>query len=202
MKKATQVTIKPDPANPNRMGAEDKARMAEFGDLSGIIINRRTGLLVGGHQRIDLLKDAEIITEDLSEPEQDGTVARGYLKHKGRKYTVRIVDWTEKKAHAAMLAANRFARVGQDDGQLLKDLLEELDTGEMNMDLTGFAAEDLENLLTSDTPMKNVDMKAPPKMAWLLIGVPLEQWIKISRYSEAAVKIPGSIVETTINDGI
>jgi hypothetical protein len=47
--------MKPDPRNPNRMTDADKGRMkaslAEFGDLSGIVINRRTDQLVGGHQR-------------------------------------------------------------------------------------------------------------------------------------------------------
>lgn len=151
MKKTDKLKLAPDPANPNKMAAEDKARMekslAEFGDLSGVVINRRTGYIIGGHQRVDVLKDAELITEDLPKPEPDGTVARGYLKHGGRKYTVRVVDWPEKKAHAAMLAANRFARVGQDDAQLLKDLLEELDTGELDMDLTGFDEKTIEELM-------------------------------------------------------
>ena len=84
-----QIELKPDPANPNRMGAEDKARMlkslAEFGDLSGIIINRRTGMLVGGHQRADVLKDGILEVEDLVKPEPDGTVGRGWLLHGGEK---------------------------------------------------------------------------------------------------------------------
>lgn len=29
--------------------------MAEFGDLSGIVFNRRTGNLIGGHQRIKII---------------------------------------------------------------------------------------------------------------------------------------------------
>jgi len=145
------MKIIPDPQNPNKMGDEDKARMkkslAEFGDLSGVVINRRTGYIIGGHQRVDVLKDAEIITEDLPKPEPDGTVARGYLKHGGRKYSVRVVDWPEKKAHAALLAANRFGRVGVDDSQLLKDMLEELDTGEFDMGLTGFTYDVIEHVI-------------------------------------------------------
>lgn len=41
-----------------------------------------------------------------------------------------------------------------------------------------------------------------PKMAWVLIGVPIGEWGKISVFAEAAAKIDGSIVETTANDGI
>jgi hypothetical protein len=146
------LTLRPDPANPNRMAPEDKARMAkslaEFGDLSGVILNRRTGLLIGGHQRADVLTGAEIHVVDLDAPEPDGTVGRGYLIHAGRRYSLRVVDWSPDKAHAALLAANRFGRVGQDEAALLKDLLESLDDGQRDMDLTGYTREAIENLMT------------------------------------------------------
>lgn len=149
------ITLTPDPANPNRLDSETKAAMArslaEFGDLSGIILNRRTGMLIGSHQRTDVLRDGQLRVKDLPAPEPDGTVARGHLECNGRRYTVRVVDWSEDKAHAALLAANRFGRLGQDDAALLKDLLQELDTGAMDMDLTGYTAEDIEELLTDET---------------------------------------------------
>lgn len=145
------LTIKADPANPNRMEDADKKRMAaslaEFGDLGGIVINRRTGFIVGGHQRVSVLGDSLEI-EDLKNPEPDGTVGRGWITRDGRRYAVRVVDWDEAKAHAALLAANRFGRVGKDDNALLKDLLEELDTGAIDMDLTGFDHAAIENLMT------------------------------------------------------
>ena len=150
----TPLTIAADPQNPNRMSAEDKNRMAkslaEFGDLSGIILNRRTGLLIGGHQRVDVLTGGTIETTDLPESEPDGTVARGALVKDGKRYGLRVVDWPEGKAHAALLAANRFGRVGSDDLPLLKDLLEELDTGAMDMDLTGYSLEAIEALMLQE----------------------------------------------------
>lgn len=152
--KPDQLT--PDPANPNRMDDDTKAglarALAEFGDLGSIILNRRTGLLIGGHQRADVLRDGKLAVTDLPKPEPDGTVARGHLEHLGRRYAVRVVDWPEDKAHAAMLAANKYGRRGQDDAALLKDLLEELDagqetdTGQLLADLTGYDAEERERL--------------------------------------------------------
>jgi len=154
--------IRPDPANPNRMDAETKAMMAkslaEFGDLGGIVLNRRTGLLIGGHQRADVLRDGKLAVTDLQDPEPDGTVARGHLEHLGRRYAVRVVDWPEDKAHAALLAANRYGRLGQDDATLLKDLLEELDcgqttdAGDLLADLTGFDAAERERLALQFNP--------------------------------------------------
>jgi len=58
------------------------------------------------------------------------------------------VDWPADVSHAAMLAANRFARVGGDDSALLKDLLAELDDGSRDMDLTGYTEEKREELMT------------------------------------------------------
>jgi hypothetical protein len=143
--------MKPDPRNPNRMSDADKARMkaslAEFGDLSGIVINRRTDQLVGGHQRADVLTDGELHVEDLPEPEPDGTVARGYLEHDGKRYAARVVDWDDEKAKAAIIAANRFGRVGQDDPELLKSLLDEIVAdGVIDTDLTGFDTDVLAEL--------------------------------------------------------
>lgn len=199
-------SLRPDPANPNRMNDADKGRMAralaEFGDLSGIVINRRTGLLIGGHQRADVLRAGKLTVTDLPEPEADGTVARGHLEHVGRRYAVRVVDWPPEKAHAALLAANRFGRVGQDDAAILKELLLELDTGATDMDLTGYTAEQMQDLLAYVTNFKPVDVQKPPRMAWVLVGVPIGEWGKVSGLAEAAAQIEGSIVETTANDGI
>jgi DNA modification methylase len=143
------------------MGEEDRGRMAralaEFGDLGGIVLNRRTGLLVGGHQRTSVMPDGRLRVEDLEEPEADGTVARGWIEHGGRRFAVRVVDWPEEKAKAAMIAANRFGRVGQDDAALLKDLLQELDTGATDMGLTGFDEKALEELMTQAPPETGVD---------------------------------------------
>jgi hypothetical protein len=158
-------TLTPDPANPNRMAPEDKARMArslaEFGDLSGVVLNRRTGLLVGGHQRADVLTGATQHVEDVA-PEPDGTVARGWLEHGGRRYGLRVVDWPPEKAHAALLAANRFGRIGKDDAALLKDLLEQLDTGTTDMDLTGYTQDAIEALMLQTR--QDGDADAEPQM--------------------------------------
>ena len=163
---AAATLLAPDPANPNRLDDETRAglarALAEFGDLSGVIVNRRTGLLIGGHQRADVLQDGRLDVAALPAPEPDGTVARGHLEHGGRRYAVRVVDWPEDKAHAALLAANKFGRRGQDDADLLAGLLAELsqgqvtDTGELLADLTGYDAAERERIaLQSHVPDGN-----------------------------------------------
>ncbi|MEY4940405.1 MAG: hypothetical protein RIQ93_2140 [Verrucomicrobiota bacterium] len=170
------MNLTPDPQNPNTLDAETKAALraalAEFGDLSAVIVNRRTGLLIGGHQRSAVLEGGNLDVHDLPAPEPDGTVARGWIERDGRRYAVRVVDWPEDKAHAALLAANRFGRRGQDDAALLKDLLAELDcgqatdSGQLLADLTGFDAAERERLATQFQPVSEdeqgrLDQKAP-----------------------------------------
>jgi hypothetical protein len=154
-----------DPADKARM----KASLAEFGDLSGIVINRRTDQLVGGHQRADVLAGGELHVDDLPEPEPDGTVARGYLEHDGKRYTVRVVDWDDEKAKAALVAANRFGRVGADDPDLLTSLLAEIVAdGVIDTDLTGFDADALAELLAdvADEPADDLPAEVDADETW------------------------------------
>lgn len=52
--------LKPAPYNPRTITTENARALAtslrEFGDISGIVWNARTGHLVAGHQRLDTLK--------------------------------------------------------------------------------------------------------------------------------------------------
>ncbi len=118
--------------------------MQEFGDLSGVIRNTRTGNLIGGHQR---LKHFDPTWKINKEKHQDnvGTVAQGYIETPFGRWTYREVDWTEEKEKAANIAANEHG--GEFDLPALTELLLELDTGAFDMDLVGFSQEELENLL-------------------------------------------------------
>lgn len=151
-KSQTLADLAPSPRNPNRMDEADRARLAKalaaFGDLSGIVYNRRTQTLVGGHQRASVMADGVAFVEHrYDKPEPDGTVERGVICYKAKRYSYRVVDWPEKKANAAMVAANRYGRVGYDDEDALQSLLEELNAAGYDMDLTGFDEEAIEAIL-------------------------------------------------------
>lgn len=48
--------LNPRTVNPRTMTDEDRARLAktlrEFGDIGGVVLNTKSGQLVGGHQRV------------------------------------------------------------------------------------------------------------------------------------------------------
>lgn len=97
-----------------------ESSLVEFGDLSGIIVNIRTGEIIGGNQRSAIFrkKDAEIeITERYTSPSDTGTMAIGYVISNGEKYAYREVDWDEKTAESANIRANKIG--GQFDFDIL-----------------------------------------------------------------------------------
>lgn len=105
-----------------------------FGDLSGIVLNKKTNTLIGGHQRIKTLKGKK--TRVVTEPHKDefGTVEVGYVEVVEKNGTLskipfRVVNWSDKKAEkAANIAAN--AHGGDFDTSKLSKLLEEIEPKE------------------------------------------------------------------------
>jgi len=97
--------------------------ITEFGLVEPLIWNKRTGTLVGGHQRLKILK------------------AKGV-----KEVEVSVVDLPIEKEKALNIALNKIS--GEWSMPELKDLLLEIDTGALSMDLTGFSESALEDLMT------------------------------------------------------
>lgn len=100
-----------------------KRSIETFGYVDPIIVNERTGVIVGGHQRLKVLKDL------------------GY-----EEIEVSVVDLDEQQEKALNVALNKIS--GEWDFELLKDLLEELDDGSFDLELTGFDMDEIEGLMT------------------------------------------------------
>lgn len=141
--------LAPHPENPRtitqaKLGQLRKA-LLEFGDLSGIVFNRQTKHLVGGHQRVKQLDPAVevVITKEFSKPTRTGTVAVGYTLLKGERLAYREVAWDEHREKAANIAANNGAGVW-DEAQLdrwMKELAS-FDV-DFDMELTMFDEDEL-----------------------------------------------------------
>jgi len=100
-----------------------KKSLAEFDMVEPLVWNKQTGNLVGGHQRLKILKELGVKNVEVS-----------------------VVDLSEAKEKALNLALNKIS--GEWDFPLLKDLLEELDTGDFDMEITGFDDKEIEDLMT------------------------------------------------------
>ena len=100
-----------------------KRSMQEFGYVEPIVWNERTGNIVGGHQRYKILLDMGMQEIDCV-----------------------VVDLDETKEKALNIALNKIQ--GDWDMPKLKDILQELDTGEFDIELTGFGMDEIEELMT------------------------------------------------------
>ena len=95
--------LKPAAYNPRMIDEKSfeglKFSLTEFGDLSGIVFNKRTGNLVTGHQRVKALIDEYGDIE--ASIGEDGSIA--FVTLDGI-FKVRVVDWPLDKEKAANIA--------------------------------------------------------------------------------------------------
>jgi len=144
---STKSVVDPEPVaitaadyNPRMISADAlaglRASMATFGDLSGFVVNRRTGNVVCGHQRREALGAIDLGAVAYGEPfevelgPEDGrftAIERSgeVIGPGGSRFRVRMVDWPEGFEKAANLAANNPAIQGEFTEQAAA-LLEEL----------------------------------------------------------------------------
>ena len=186
--------LKPSDCNPRKI-TEKKLdmlgkSMKEFGDLSGIVFNRRTGNLIGGHQRIKHLRPEWEIVKKNCEDEL-GTVAQGFIKTPFGDWVYREVDWPEKKEKAANVAANKHG--GDFDFPMLDGILSDLE--DIDLGLTGFSEEDF---FAENLEHKEVDLR-PYKMTHVLLSFPPEKMIDIQKHLNKILEVPGVEYEQSSN---
>ena len=115
-------TLHSDPDNPREISTEGLvglvASAEEYGDLSGIVFNRRTGELVTAHQRVKALRKAGATEWVELSPEE------GYISdpRTTERFKVRIVDWDEAKQRAANIVANNPKIQGTFTGEVIGQL--------------------------------------------------------------------------------
>ncbi len=83
--------------------------LEELGDLSGVVHDLNSNQIIGGNQRgrVFEINECEIVlTEEYDEPDEQGTVAIGYIVWKGYRYTYRQVRWTEHQCEMGNLVPN------------------------------------------------------------------------------------------------
>jgi len=99
-----------------------KRSIVEFGLVEPLVINKDM-TVIGGHQRLKVLRDLNHTTIPCI-----------------------TVDLDKQKEKMLNIALNKIS--GDWDRAKLKDILEELDTGEFDVCLTGFGEQEIEDLMT------------------------------------------------------
>tara|TARA_Y100000588_G_scaffold364509_1_gene428232 strand:- start:454 stop:1704 length:1251 start_codon:yes stop_codon:yes gene_type:complete len=122
--------LTPHPRNPNTHSEAQVALLAKVikhqGWRAPIVVSKRSGFIVAGHAR---LKAAQQLGLDVAPVDF-------------QEFETEADEW------AHLVADNRIAELAEVDNAALKDLLLEMDTGAIDMDLTGFDHAALEELMT------------------------------------------------------
>lgn len=120
--------LKPAPYNPRKITGEAlaglTASLRAFGDLSGITLNRTSGNLVAGHQRLAALKAEHGAGLKLEGDPDADTLA--IVTPGGARFKVRVVEMDETTERAANIAANNPHVAGEFDFAALDGMLEGL----------------------------------------------------------------------------
>jgi hypothetical protein len=118
---------------------------------------------------------------------------------------VLVLDVDEAEADKMLATFDPLAAMAEADAAKLDELLREIDTGsEAVQEMLAGLAEDT-GVTPGDgnetTELKQLDVKPPPAMTWVLVGIPTVQFGAIAEVVESISAIEGTIVETTANDG-
>jgi len=134
---ADVTSLVANPRNPNKHSDKQVALLAKVirhqGWRAPITVSKRSGFIVTGHGRLAaaLLLQVEQVPID----EQD--------------FATEADEW------AHLVADNRIHELAELDRAALRELAESLDSGDFDMDLTGFDALALEELMTAAPPETN-----------------------------------------------
>lgn len=151
--------LKPNPKNPRKITDKKlkalKKALEEFGDLGGIVFNKRTQRLVGGHMRVEAFKSmnprALLFTKD-----EKTNSAHGFVEMNEELFAYREVDWPEEREMAANIAANKGAGEWDHDG--LVEMLHDLDAANFDLGLTMHSESEIESLMgLKEAPKKDKD---------------------------------------------
>ena len=116
---ATLEDLKPAAYNPRTISARAAkglgASLETFGDLSGIVWNKRTGNLAAGHQRVEQLRarGGRLVVGKGSASVEVAVPGVAGAPAAVERFAVRIVDWPLDREKAANIAANNPAIAGE-----------------------------------------------------------------------------------------
>ncbi|MHB8276378.1 MAG: ParB N-terminal domain-containing protein [Candidatus Humimicrobiaceae bacterium] len=159
-----------------------KKSIEEFDLVEPLVWNKQTGNLVGGHQRLKILIEQGIKEVDVS-----------------------VVDLPESKEKALNLALNKIQ--GEWDLPKLKDLLQEIDTGEFDIGITGFDEDEIEDLIDKfaiqdiDDLLSEIDLsEAIEKPIWFVVRTKKEN-IELIEEIASSLELRGIRVEKSYELG-
>lgn len=180
--------LHPFEGNPRHISDEAKAGLRtsieRFGLVQEIVVSRRTGRVVGGHQRLDALREMG---------EAEAPVA--------------LVDLTEDEEKALNVALNNPKLQGEFTADLL-GLLEGVSAEALDGLRTDDLAEALQRELAKAEEkarrkfeIETVVVQPPPETVWVLVAVPSARYHEVADHLDAVSKVEGVVFDKVLRGG-
>jgi hypothetical protein len=152
-----------------------QGNLEDIGIIKSILVNQRTGRLIDGHLRLDLA----LTTGQKTVP-------------------VEYVDLTEQEEAQALATLDPSAALATTDQAKLGSLLEDLKSpaGAVQKMLDDLAAKSGLPADAEEREIEELQIKAPPKMVWLLIGVPLDRFGEVQGHVAGLQEVAGVSVQS------
>ncbi len=169
--------LKPNPRNPNKHPEAQVLLFVKILKANGwrrpIVVSRRSGFVTKGHGAL--------------------------LAAEAGKLEMVPVTYQDYPSDAAeledLVADNELARLAVTEESTLREILKDLQTAGEDLELTGILKK-----LEDKPTLKEIELKAPPAMAWILVGVPLVKFAKVNAVIEGLAKDPDVFCETCVSD--
>lgn len=165
------------------------AVLEQVGYVQSVIVNKRLGkawptgqrgveTMVDGHMRVEV------------------AISKGQPK-----VPVLYVDLDPSEEAKVLAAFDPISGMAGVDAAKLDELLRDVETGSEDLSkmLADLAGGELAG--NGETELKQLDTKPPPRMSWVLIGIPTIRFGEISPMVERLAVVDGVLLETTSNDG-
>lgn len=156
--------------NPRTISGSDQEQLEghllKFGDIGGVVYCRNNKAYVGGNQRSKIFDGAEInLIEEYEQPQQDKTIAIGFINWNGNKYLYREVVFTEEEFKEACIAANN-------DGGEWDKLILSADWTKEELEKFGFNTSQFEDLFKQDEELRlaSDDFEPTTSLEYLKFG--------------------------------
>jgi hypothetical protein len=138
-------SLLPDPSNERLHGEKNiaaiKGSLAKFGQVEPLILNKRNGVLIGGHGRLEAMKQLGMTEAQIVHVDLDNT-----------------------QAAALRVALNRTAEIAEWDLSALQETLRGLQSDAFDLEEIGFDAGDLKDfgLGIDESFLPNIEDVDPP----------------------------------------
>jgi len=121
-------------------------------------------------------------------------------------YPVILLDVTDEEASVILMTYNPLAELATQDTNAYRDLLATIDAVELEQsrELAAIAqavlGEQVSQDTSADVTLKRVEVKAPPQMIWVVVGIPINEFGSVNNIVEQLQVIPNVLVEMTPSD--